>query len=220
MTGILIYVGISFIVSLIVTFVSIFVYHKKLRKNFNDRDFVSIDYFRSFEDRINWELRSQPKSNVSSVVSSSYTNTQYSDRTILSDSKKKSKKEEKQEKFGKQKNYKNATISQNNVESNRPLNAEYKYMKVSEGKFEISDNNQTSYYRCWEYNGKVYYEFYCEESKMAKAINNGSVLIEPFCLKTRDSINPDTATKVISISPGVLDFVNNRIIEKTTIKYI
>ena len=220
MIEIIIHVGISFVVSLLVTILSIFVYNKKIRTNYDSRDFVSIDQFRSFENRINWELRSKPKSNISSEQKSSSTDIKDSNHIILHDSKKKSPKEEKQEKYGKRKIIKkDVAVSQSKITTNRPSNAEYKYMKVSEGKLEISDNTQTSYYRLWECNDKVYFEFFCDESKMAKAINNGGVLIEPFCIKTSDSVNPDIATRVESVSPGVLDIINNTIIEKTTIKY-
>lgn len=106
-----------------------------------------------------------------------------------------------------------------NIEKVKPLNINYVYLGVSDGQL-IESNFLSSYYRAWEYEGKTYYEFYCDESKMAKSINNRSVLIDPFCIKDESSIETAKAKRVETTVPGIIDISKKTILKQTIIKYI
>ena len=206
-----------FVVLLFVAVISLLVYHKIFRQQYDSDKFVSKKSFEDFARDVNQKLQ-----NFSDKVDN-ILNCQASIERPLASSeclnKKKSKKDEKQERYVKKKNIKeNGKLLEE--PSVRSADVEYTYMKVSDGKLEKSDTNQTSYYRAWKQNGKYYYEFFCEETKVAKAINNRGVLIEPFCVKSLDSINPDEAENIETKSPGIIDITNNSIISKTIVKYI
>lgn len=118
-----------------------------------------------------------------------------------------------------------AVINQSETTSYPPLqisafstNKSYIYLNVSDGKL-VPSNKQTSYYRVWRENGNLLYEFYCDESKMKKAINNRSVLIDPFCMKEKNSVEADLAKQIISNKPGKLD-ENFTVLDPTIIKFI
>lgn len=98
----------------------------------------------------------------------------------------------------------------------KPQNPEYKYLTVTNGKLTVTSVDQVYYYRAWSKNGNYYFEFF--SNKTAKAINNRSVIIEPFCDKTSSSITPDQASSVESCQPGTLnsDFTLNT---KTKIRF-
>lgn len=104
-------------------------------------------------------------------------------------------------------------------EDNPPKDVVYTFLKISDGQLVEALPSQIPYYRKWEFQGKIYYEFFCDSTKMAKAINNRSVLVEPFCDKDSSSLPYDSASAIKTLVFGELDS-SNIIKTKTKIKYI
>lgn len=99
-----------------------------------------------------------------------------------------------------------------------PENVSFIELAVSDGKLVQCNPGQTPYYHCWKYEGKLYYKFNYEDAKAAKAINNRSVIIDPFCQKDNKSIPVDNATAFITLEYGEMDSSYN-IIHKSLIKF-
>lgn len=94
----------------------------------------------------------------------------------------------------------------------------YIFLEISfEGELVRSDS--ISYYRAWQLNNILYYEFFCDKSEIAMTINNRSSLLAPFCNIDSSSENPDRANSICSIKPGILDKNSYTVIEKTIIKF-
>ena len=89
---------------------------------------------------------------------------------------------------------------------------------VSEGRLVEVAGSQPSYYRAWESQGQRYYEFFCDEARLRKAMFNRAAVIDPYCDKQTDSVNPDEASNIETMDFGLLDKDFN-IIKKTIIKY-
>lgn len=105
-----------------------------------------------------------------------------------------------------------------NPRMTKPENVVYTNMAVSEGHLVPHTVGQTYYYHSWEYDGRYFFEFYCDQSKMTKAINNRSVLLEPFCQKEANSASVDEAKSVEIIEYGEIDKEFN-IISKSVIRF-
>lgn len=99
-----------------------------------------------------------------------------------------------------------------------PENAVFSDLAVSDGHLVSCAVGQTAYYRTWEYDGKRYFEFYCEPSKAPKAFNNRSVIIDPFCLKDNDSVPVDEAKTFTTLEYGEID-ANLNIINKSLVRF-
>ena len=99
----------------------------------------------------------------------------------------------------------------------KPRNPDYKFLTVTNGKLTVTSVDKGYYYRAWSENGNCYFEFF--SNKPSKAINNRSVIIEPFCDKASSSVAADQASSVESCRPGTLnsDYTLNT---KTTIRFI
>lgn len=95
----------------------------------------------------------------------------------------------------------------------------YTNLSIDSGSFVESTIGKTPYYRYWQNEGKLFFEFFCEESLLSKAINNHSVIIDPFCQKSNESISHAEAKSILTIKPGELDS-NLKIVSKSIIKYI
>lgn len=104
-------------------------------------------------------------------------------------------------------------------EIDRSSNVTFTYLTLSDKRLVEANVGQTSYYRCWHDKGKIYYEFFCDASKVKKAINNRDTLIAPCCMKDSSSVEPEYASDVKTVKVGEL-FSDFSIKEKTTIKYI
>lgn len=100
----------------------------------------------------------------------------------------------------------------------KPENAIYFNLAVSDGKLVPCSIGQTYYYHYWEYEGTFYYEFFCEQSKVAKAVNNRSVIIDPFCQKDSESVAVDEAKSMVIKQFGVID-QNFNVLSKSLISY-
>lgn len=105
-----------------------------------------------------------------------------------------------------------------NPKVSRPEIVTYCDLAVSDGHLVSCAVGQTTYFRSWEYDGKYYFEFYCEPSKVLKAFNNRSVIIDPFCQKDNDSVPVDEAKTLTTIEFGEID-ANFNIIRKSTVRF-
>lgn len=74
---------------------------------------------------------------------------------------------------------------------------------VKNGLFVEADSCDAIYYKAWIEEGKMLFEFVNNE-RTKKAINNRSILIEPFCFKMDNSISPDEADMIETKEPGIL----------------
>lgn len=127
------------------------------------------------------------------------------------------KKKDKEKKNKERKAEMTEILQEKDHESMRPEIADYIYLTVMDSKLVVASPSQVSYYRAWEIEGDIFFEFYSDRT--AKAINNRSVIIEPFCDKDPESVPADKAT---SIETSLCGFLNKdySINTKTTIKYI
>lgn len=136
---------------------------------------------------------------------------------------KKQKREEKERKRKDEQKLKEKTIielKKNKFDPrvSKPESFEYTDLSISDGQLTVCTLGKTSYYHCWAYEGKLYYEFYCDSIKVAKAINNHSAIIDPFCVKHKDSVSLDVAKSLDVIEYGELTS-EYKIINKTTVKF-
>lgn len=99
----------------------------------------------------------------------------------------------------------------------RPEDVEYIALTVTDGNLTIASTSQVSYYRAWIIDDDIFYEFYSD--KTAKAINNRSVIIEPFCEKDSASIPADQASHIETTLYGFLN-KDYSVKTKTIIKFI
>ncbi|MCR5642258.1 MAG: hypothetical protein K6G32_02815 [Prevotella sp.] len=99
----------------------------------------------------------------------------------------------------------------------QPQDVEYVSLTVTNGSLAVASSSQGSYYRAWNSNGKILFEFFSD--KTAKAINNRSVIIDPFCDKALESLSADDASNIETCQFGTL---NNdyTLISKTIIKFV
>ena len=92
-----------------------------------------------------------------------------------------------------------------NPRTTKPENVVYTNLAVSDGHLVPCTVGQTYYYHTWEYEGRYFFEFFCEQSKAAKAINNRSVILDPFCQKDSKSVPVDEAKLMDIIEFGEVD---------------
>lgn len=105
-----------------------------------------------------------------------------------------------------------------NPKTSIPKDATFSDLAVSDGHLVPCSLGQTAYYRFWEYEGNRYFEFYCDPSKAPKAFNNRSVIIDPFCQKTNDSVPVDEAKTFTTEEYGEIDADFN-IISKSIVRF-
>jgi hypothetical protein len=134
---------------------------------------------------------------------------QQKEKSTYSNSKKKRSKE--------QKAPKKESHQEEVINSARPEDVEYIALTVTDGNLTIASTSQVSYYRAWEIDGDMFYEFYSD--KTAKAINNRSVIIEPFCEKDPASIPADKASHIETTLFGLLN-KDYSVKTKTIIKFV
>lgn len=212
MIGILINIGISLVVSILSTAIMLFIYHKKYGPRHNKYNNEIQDY-ESLESRIidiEQKIDTTSKDSKKNVV------------IVASNSPKSNltkKKFRKEQKISKEETKSISSLKKDDTSIvQRPTDDSYLFLKVSDGKLVLSDT--ISYYRAWLFNNVLYYEFYCDKSKIAKVINNRSALLEPFCEKDLTSEDANNATSILSIKPGILENNSYEITEKTIIKLV
>lgn len=102
--------------------------------------------------------------------------------------------------------------------SSKPEDAIYKNLAVSNKRLVPCEQpSQTPYYHYWEYEGQLFFEFNCEPSKLAKAVNNRSAIINPFCQKDSNS-SEDQSKSIKTVTFGELD-KDLKVISKSIISY-
>lgn len=122
------------------------------------------------------------------------------------------------DKRSKERRFQKQDSRQGEVQKNaRPETVEYLALTVTDGNLTIASPSQVSYYRAWEIDGDMFYEFYSD--KTAKAINNRSVIIEPFCEKDPASIPADKASHIETTLYGFLN-KDYSVKTKTIIKFV
>lgn len=105
-----------------------------------------------------------------------------------------------------------------NPKTTKPENVVYNNLAVSDGHLVPCTVGQNYYYHSWEYEGRYFFEFFCEQSKAAKAINNRSVILDPFCQKDSKSVPVDEAKLMEIIEFGEVDKELN-IISKSIVRF-
>lgn len=219
---------VSLFISLIVTFLIL-----RFFTNWDDDSLESIvannvnaelkKYKESFKDEIEKELLSQMKAqlDISSKVNQLFSNKEEGEQSSIDQSiSYKEKLQVFQKKSINGEKLKIKKVELNNISLNdvKPEGTVFTNLGVSDGRLVETSGSQPSYYHRWEYNGKYYYELYIDESKIKKAIFNRSAVIDPYCDKHPDSINPDESSIIETIEYGILNS-DNSIIQKAIIKY-
>jgi len=134
---------------------------------------------------------------------------QQEEKSTHSNSKKKRNKERKDQKLDSR---------QEEVQKNvQPEEVDYIALTVTDGNLTIASTSQVSYYRAWKIDDDIFYEFYSD--KTAKAINNRSVIIEPFCEKDPASVPADQASHIETTIYGFLN-KDYSVKTKTIIKFV
>lgn len=107
---------------------------------------------------------------------------------------------EEQQKDKTEENDKVDTTSRNQSEG-QSVNVE---LTVKNGNLVKVESNDTVYYCSWKRKGKLYFKFVNNE-RTRKAINNRTVIIDPFCIKQEGSKSPDLSEEIETVVPGQLN---------------
>lgn len=81
---------------------------------------------------------------------------------------------------------------------------DYNDLTVLNGNLVKAEYEHTIYYHSWRSDGKLLYEFVNNE-RTRKAINNRTIIIEPFCIKQESSKSPDVSEEIETMVPGILN---------------
>ncbi len=223
MIALLIPIGISLVISTLVSIVVIHIYRLRRRHKYTGVEYVDLDTFNELEKRVRALEDTQDRNDGlvnDGIVETPNNSGPEINSKELSQEEKKSKKELKIEKYGskKKRRIEKAVLSEITVPL-KPDDVSYIFLKAVDRKLVESDAS-SSYYRAWEYGNVLYYEFHCDRTRIQKAINNRSVLVEPFSVKDGSSIEVDESTDILTTKPGRLDPESYEIIEKAIIKYV
>lgn len=222
----IIYIGFAVIISAVIAGVLDYFSSRRNSKKINQvmtrsNETELMKHIRVLESRIercenklwgtNDQLDATPNKPIIKVVNATNTNNQKKDRMQSSPKKKDKEKKNKEKKADTTEMY-----QEKKQRFVRPKKVDYTSLTVMDGKLVVASSSQVSYYRAWEIEGDIFFEFYSDRT--AKAINNRSVIIEPFCDKDPESVPADKAT---SIETSLCGFLNKdySINTKTTIKY-
>jgi len=77
-------------------------------------------------------------------------------------------------------------------------------LAVINGNLVKAESEQTTYYRSWREKGQILFEF-VNNDRTRKAINNRTIIIEPFCIKLESSKSPDNSEEIETKTPGILN---------------
>lgn len=107
-----------------------------------------------------------------------------------------------------------------NINQSSPIKTESKKsynLTVQDGKLIEANTEQAIYYKMWNEGNKNFFVFVNNE-RTKKAINNRTIIIEPFCDEVNSSKDPDKSNFVDVCKPGVI--TNNfTVVEKIKIQY-
>lgn len=100
--------------------------------------------------------------------------------------------------------------------NNKSESVKYYYLKDAyKGKFPKKFTEPTGcYFRCWEKDGKLLYEF-CGDQE--KAIKNVNAYFDDVCILK--GVNPYQANAIVNVEPGILD-ENLNVIERAVINLV
>lgn len=216
----ILFVAACFFCSMISGIIALFVYRrirrKKRSQHFNADNFETSNMIASLERKVSHlerELQTlkDDVSKISKDMSHSDGDRKQSrlvvDKTSTQSAPKKNKNSQKKEK----------NKSPKVIE--RPTNESgYKFLTIQNKHLCEVGSGQPYYYRAWECNGKIYFEFFTNEN-IKLVINNRIAYITQWCEKSLDSIEPEQANQIEVEDPGTLN-KDYSIINKTTIKYI
>ena len=68
----------------------------------------------------------------------------------------------------------------------------------------VKEESEQTYYRAWREKGQLLFEF-VNNDRTRKAINNRTIIIEPFCIKLESSKSPDNSEEIETKTPGILN---------------
>ena len=97
-------------------------------------------------------------------------------------------------------------VDENKNTNSNPLVGQLNYIELAviNGNLVEAESEQTTYYRAWRENGQILFEF-VNNDRTRKAINNRTIIIEPFCIKLEYSKSPDVSVEIETITPGFLN---------------
>ena len=96
-------------------------------------------------------------------------------------------------------------VDDNNKTNSSPLVGKLNYIELAviNGSLVKAESEQT-YYRAWRENGQIMFEF-VNNDRTRKAINNRTIIVEPFCIKLESSKSPDVSEEIETKTPGILN---------------
>ena len=97
-------------------------------------------------------------------------------------------------------------VDENKNTNSNPLVGQLNYIELAviNGNLVKAESEQTTYYRAWMEKGQILFEF-VNNDRTRKAINNRTIIIEPFCIKLEHSKSPDVSEEIETITPGILN---------------
>ena len=101
-------------------------------------------------------------------------------------------------------NNENTNVDANNNSNPLVGQPNYNELAVINGNLVKAETEQTTYYRAWREKGLILFEF-VNNDRTRKAINNRTIIIEPFCMKLESSKSPDTSEEIETKTPGILN---------------
>ena len=112
----------------------------------------------------------------------------------------------KKKKFDKRGDKEEEECNQSDNPNSYPLGGRpvFNELTVINGNLVKAESEQTTYYRTWRENGLLLFEF-VNNDRTRKAINNRTIVIEPFCTKRDDSKSPDLSEEIETKTPGILN---------------
>lgn len=96
-------------------------------------------------------------------------------------------------------------VGDNKNTNSNPFAGKLNYIELAviNGSLVKEDSEQT-YYRAWRENGQMLFEF-VNNDRTRKAINNRTIIVEPFCIKLESSKSPDISEEIETKTPGILN---------------
>ena len=100
---------------------------------------------------------------------------------------------------------KKTDLGDNNKTNSNPLVGKMNFIELAviNGSL-VKEESEQTYYRAWRENGQIMFEF-VNNDRTRKAINNRTIIIEPFCIKQESSKSPDVSKEIETKTPGILN---------------
>lgn len=96
-------------------------------------------------------------------------------------------------------------VGDNNKTNSNPLVGKFNFIELAviNGSL-VKEESEQTYYRAWRENGHLLFEF-VNNDRTRKAINNRTIIVEPFCIKLESSKSPDLSEEIETKTPGILN---------------